>query len=261
MRLWIRQEFSILLVISSLQGIVACNTELYTKKQYEQPSELAIKNVGRKANQYRFIKWEALSPIPTAWGTYYEGAIVGLPYASCMENDKIVGYDISFLTFMTAANNPYSMLYTENLRDNASVYGFSYHTGRSTIGGWSGIVCNIMETFATGLKIPYDTGMWAYLESIGKLERINYLAAETISIGDFLWEPGHGRMIQDYILGDDGEVNDIEVVTGGTRKSEVYKSRELFDKDLQQREGVIYRNVELYKNESTLKSQRPLTTR
>lgn len=214
-------------------------------------SELSVFNVERRANQYRFIRWTALSPIPknASVGGYYTGQQTGLPYASCMEIDKFVGYDISFMTFMTAANNPYSMLYTENLRDNGSVYGFTYHTGRSTIAGWAGIVCNVMENYSTGMKIPYDTGMWAYLASIGRLVKIYKQEAQGLRLGDFLWQSGHGRMVQNLWRDNNGLVESVEAVTGGLSNPEyMFDTPEAFDEDLEQRKGIIYRNTELYKN-------------
>ncbi len=214
-------------------------------------AELSVLNVHRRSEQYRFVEWDALSPIPKNRGVggYYTNHQTGLPYASCMENDKFVGYDITLLTFMTAANNPYSMLYTENPRDNGSVYGFTYHTGRDTIAGWSGIVCNTMETYSTGMVIPWDTGMWSYLESVGTLVKVYDQSAQGVRIGDFLWESGHGRMVHSIWRDNNGLVNKIEAVTGGQSSPEyMFNTPEAFDADLAQRHGIIYRNTELFKN-------------
>ena len=225
-----------------------------TENGKEQYPDISYYNVERKACRCRYIRWTSLSPIPTSSGAYpyYQaGDKVGIPYTSAMEIDKMVGFDISYTTFMTAANNPYSMLYTENVRDNGSVYGFTYaHPARSTVGGWAGMACNILPTLCTGMKIPYDTGMFAYLASKGDFVKVYPQNAQGVQIGDILWQNGHARLVQNIWRGDNGLVEKIEVSTGGTSSPEyMYNTPDAFDADLEKRKGVIYRNVHLYQND------------
>lgn len=225
-------------------------------------SNLSLYNVEREACRCRYIRWTALSPIPENTGAnafYKAGNMTGIPYTSAMEIDKMVGFDISYTSFMTAANNPYSMLYTENIRDNGSVYGFTYaHPARGTVAGWAGMVCNILPTLCTGMKIPYDTGMFAYLASKGDFVKVYPQNAQGVRIGDILWQSGHAMLIQNVWRGDNGEVTRIEVSHGGWYTPETYEvspgvydvfdTPEKFDYVLRQRNAIIYRNSSLYKN-------------
>lgn len=82
------------------------------------------------------------------------------------------------------------------------------------MGGWAGIVCNIMETFATGMNTPYDTGMWAYLEKMGILVK-TIQDVQSVRIGDWLWEQGHGMMISGIWRDEHGVVTQVGVSSGG----------------------------------------------
>ena len=221
-------------------------------------STLPIYNVERRAKQFRDVEWTPLSPIPTITGSYLPEGVSrqGLPYSSCMEVDKMVGFDITLLTFMTAANNPYSMLYTENLRDKGSVYGFTYHSSRGTIAGWSGVVCNVFVEHSIGMAIPHDTGEWAYLSKIGKLVEVYDNSAQGLCVGDMLWEEGHGRLAQNLWRTAKGLVTLVEVTENAQHNSTMYETKYAspeihysdFDEDLDNRHGKIYRYPKLYEN-------------
>jgi hypothetical protein len=217
-------------------------------------SDINTYDVERKACRCRYVRWTALSPIPKdiiGEDAYFNaGDMIGIPYTSAMEWDKMVGYDLSYTTFMTAANNPYSLLYTENPRNNGSVYGFNYfQPARGTVAGWAGIVCNILCNYSTGMSIPYDTGMFKYLASIGKFVKVCPQNAQGVRIGDILWQEGHARLVQNVWRDSNGLVQKIEVSKGGWTDPEyMFNSPEDFDEDLAGRNGIIYRNAELFKN-------------
>ena len=155
-------------------------------------------DIYKRAHQFLDIKWTALKPIASTSSTtgISAGEHVGLPYTSCMEVDKMIGFDVSLRTFMTAVNNPYSLIYTEDLNRNISGYGFTYHnTGRGTIGGYMGIVCNIFGLNAISYPIPYDTGNFKYLMKRGLFKKISEQNADNLEMGDIIIEPGHCNVI------------------------------------------------------------------
>lgn len=176
-------------------GLLYHNYLAYKSSLQIEPSNIVF----NRAQQLATIKWKAKNTIPTtssATGISI-GEHIGIPYTSCMEVDKFVGWDVSLKTFMTSANNPYSLLYTEDLNRNTSGYGFTYHGNRGTIGGYMGIVCNIFALYAACLPIPYDTGNWDYLRKIGVIKKLNEQDFKYVEIGDLVWEPGHGSIIVD----------------------------------------------------------------
>ena len=221
------------------------------------PDDVTILNVERRANQMLDIQWTALAPIASTSSRngIAAGEHTGLPYTSCMEVDKFVGYDVTMLTFMTAANNPYSLLYTEDLKvrtsggHGSSGYGFTYHGTRATIGGYMGIVCNIFALGSDGMEIPFDTGMFAWLAEQGIFTKIYDQSAQGVRIGDIIWETGHGNVVTDLWRNQRGEVTyvdwseskaDFPVTTHMTPAQ--------FNNRLATNTGIIYRYNELYKN-------------
>jgi hypothetical protein len=215
------------------------------------PDDVTILNVERQSSQMLDIQWTALLPIPSTTSTtgIAAGLHTGLPYTSCMEVDRFVGYDVTLLTFMTAANNQYSLLYTEDLKRNISGYGFTYHGTRATIGGYMGIVCNIFALGSIGMEIPFDTGMFAWLAEQGIFTKIYDQSAQGVRIGDIIWEPGHGNVVTDLWRNQRGEVTyvdwseskaDFPVTTHMTPAQ--------FNNRLATNTGIIYRYNELYKN-------------
>ena len=110
------------------------------------------KNVQKKAAQLQYLDWYAKGPISNY---ITEGEHVGMLYSSCVEVDRYVNYDISLKTFMTAANNPYSLLYTENLEqgNHRSGYGFTYYTNRNTGRAYMGTVCSRLTERRSALGV------------------------------------------------------------------------------------------------------------
>ena len=214
-------------------------------------SNVSLRNLQRRANRFANIEWNALHPIASTSSHtgISAGNHRGIPYTSCMEVDRFVGFNVSILTFMTAANNPYSLLYTEDLRRNMSGYGFTYHGDRATIGGWMGIVCNIFVEYSIGMKIPFDTGSWEYLVNQGIIAPVYDVSAEGVRVGDMLWEPGHGRLVTNIWRNADGSVNNVEVM----ESVQDFPVKTLFtatnfDNYLANHNGKIYRYLYLYEN-------------
>ena len=238
-------------VYNALQAHI---TDANGKEKY---SSLPVFNVERKARQFEDVYWTPLHPIPTINdGQYYTNPRYGLPYTSCGEVDKFVGIDITLKTFMTAINNPYSMAYTENLKDNISGYGFTYHPGRRTIGGWTGVVCSSFVNWATGDIIGFGTPQYEYLKQIGDLVEVYGNSAQGLCIGDLLWEEGHVRLVQNLWRNENGLVTKVEVSEDAGHTTKLFKtpyntvdvSLDDFDTDMASRHAIAYRRTRLYEN-------------
>ena len=99
---------------------------------WEIPQTLQQKIVIDKCNVFCNIKWTPKKNMPrkgtptvfTAGTTY-----TSIPYGSNTDDLKAIGIEVSFYTFLTALNNPYSLLYTERIsKDNSvSIWGRTYN--------------------------------------------------------------------------------------------------------------------------------------
>lgn len=127
------------------------------------PKTLGELNVWRKALLMTKIEWKAQNDVPKiSYGTTINknDVVMGLPYSSCGQIDKFIGYEVSLKTFMTAANNPYSVLYTEDLANNKSGYFKDYdcfeanYVKRSNCSAYFGIVCSFLSAMVAGM--PYQ---------------------------------------------------------------------------------------------------------
>ena len=118
---------------------------------------------------------------------YYNGYWYGIPYTSVKENDKYVGFDVSIYTFMTAVNNPFSLLYTEITRGDysRSAWGNTYYGINCAT--YYGITCSELTSMLSGLPTGYSTDMQSWLYKNGnKLAKVYPQEYEYLQPGDIL---------------------------------------------------------------------------
>ena len=198
------------------------------------------KNVQKKAAQLQYLDWYAKGPISNY---ITEGEHVGMLYSSCVEVDRYVNYDISLKTFMTAANNPYSLLYTENLEqgNHRSGYGFTYYTNRNTGRAYMGTVCSRLTGYASGMPIEYDTAFFSWLCKEGVYTRIDDQTAQGVEIGDLTWISGHVRIVTD-VTKNEGRVVSIVVTEAWIPLCRALTlTPAQFDAYITNNHGIIYR--------------------
>ena len=76
------------------------------------PSTKTLSIARKRAEQFLNIKWENLFDIPstTSHIGIKAGQHRGIPYSSAKERCKLIGFDVSIKTFMTALHNKHSLL-------------------------------------------------------------------------------------------------------------------------------------------------------
>jgi hypothetical protein len=129
---------------------------------------------------------------------YYHRAgnvFFGPPYSDCANIQKYVPNDVSVRTFLSAAANKRSILYTEDMAANISKYGISYtcYNARSVYGA----VCSSFTAWVMGNPIVRISSDYKDLEIDG-LTRIDDPTLGTINTVrplDLLWSEGHVMMI------------------------------------------------------------------
>lgn len=194
-----------------------------TREGYRDvPPNNAVEIAYRKAHQVADIEWTALG---TVYTYKQSGAIEpgpsrddtqptfpagtessGIPYSSVNEYKSFVPNMVSLRTYMTASQNPHSVLYTETLSHipetgetdhRRSSYGFVYDSLKAvSIGPYYGTHCTGFAAYIFDMPI-YLSAQYSYLESIGKVRRISKRDINHIRLMDIMWRPGHVAMITD----------------------------------------------------------------
>lgn len=170
-----------------------------------------------RAAQMANIKWKPLAAMPKNSGSFTANQeYTGLPYSSVKEIDKYIGFDVSIYTFMTAVNNPYSLLYTERTSNGgASAWGKSYHG--VNCGCYMGVVCNVFAQYCNMAPVPYNTGEHAWMaKNKGNFCRVNDQSAQGVAVGDIVWSNGHDRCVTDVTRNAAGAVTNVTITESVT---------------------------------------------
>ncbi len=221
---------------------------------YEIPQTLQELYVQKKGYQLLNIRWTPKAEIgsrvaasPFQQGTTY----TGLPYSSVKERGKYVGIDVSLHTFMTAVNNPYSLLYTEDVCETTqrSAWGFQYHGVNCR--PYYGVVCSAYALQAVGMVVQWTSyeDEWCARKNLNMI-KIHDQSAQGLRIGDIYHKKGHNRLILGLKRSADGIVTHVLMSesTSPLVKSTLYMAADFNSKLASEVEGVIYRSTELYKN-------------
>lgn len=239
----------------------------------------------KKSDSLTQIKWIPLHDVPTRYvydtsnaHQYFSAnvEVTGIPYSQSSNINKIVGYDVSLETFMTAVHNPYSLLYTEILckkHDGSNPDSYSADTG--TIGGrrksaygktnYSGInkyagpyygnVCSTFTSYCSGLPDDFRTVDSVTLNKIDKLfGKIFPQSAQGVKTGDVIYQSGHTRLIKEVQRDENFTVINVLISEQGHTyyADETLNSAEEFDAKLNSiTDGIkptVYRNTKIYAN-------------
>lgn len=205
-----------------------------------------------KSQQMATLKWTPLKPVPQSSSTATFPANTeqtGILYSSVAEYDKRVGQDVSFHTFMTAVHNPYSLLYTENVRYDysQSAYGRRYY-GAKNSGAYYGVVCSGFTSYALD-TIPYPTGVMDDLAEAGIMEVVYDQSANGVKRCDILWMEGHVMMVKE-VWRKNGVVTRVQICEGyePRARNRSIMTATTFNSFLASNSIIIYRYKELYKN-------------
>lgn len=198
----------------------------------------ALTNLRKRAHQIADLKWHTLGDVPRLGGVFAAGqTYTGIPYSSVKELNKYVGQDVSFYTFMSAVNNPRSVLYTERVSD--------YPYNGVNCASYYGSVCSMTINYALGLDRPYQSRMYGSLPFIMRVTDQNF---KSLRPGDIIWKEGHVLLVIDVDRDDRGLVERIEILENKGYCAFI-KSFTLieFERMWEGIDWIIYRNVELYK--------------
>lgn len=167
----------------------------------------------KKINQLARVKWTPKAYVyPSGYNTYadyffYKGKTrFGIPYSEPAQFSKYVGQHVTLYTFLTAVNNPRSVMYTERIQSGGtSEYGFVYAGLANTYcGPFYGTVCTGLTGYVAGHDNVFISGAYAGLKIPG-MTRVNNPDSQNVKPLDFIWNDGHCSVIKDIILSEYGE--------------------------------------------------------
>lgn len=198
--------------------------------------DLAIEAIKRRSHQIAEVQWYALSQIPRNIGFFPANTTVeGIPYSSVKELDKFVGHDVSFYTFLTAVQNPKSVLYTEDVGE-APYHGVN-------CAAYYGTVCSMTVNYALGLDAPFESGMYAHLPFIEKVEKQD---PSSVKVGDILWMKGHVVMVEDVTYNKDKSIERVFILESSGSFTRIKRySYNYFCKIWRQNSWVLYRYLDI----------------
>ena len=143
--------------------------------------------------------------------------IRGIPYSSARIANKFVGIDISFDTFLTAVQNPASVLYQ---RDNSDFNAPEYNCAIDNTFFYYGTVCSAFADYVYDMPVHRCTYEWGLSQDFYELTDGT---ANCLQLGDCMvvnradgTVGGHIRVVSGIGRDEQGKVRMIEVSEGVT---------------------------------------------
>jgi hypothetical protein len=172
--MYMPEGFYVRIVIAKEDGSVINTGEAVIKSFYDlncgsYKNELDLKQDSIKAAVRRAINitslyYYCLGKFPVKDSKYkdlFEANTVccGVPYSLPREKNGLVGYGCNIKNFITAIQNPRSVMYTENIKNGTSEYEIQY-TDYSGITSHSatyfGAVCSSLVNYIYGIRLSYQ---------------------------------------------------------------------------------------------------------
>lgn len=217
------------------------------------PKSIGVINAYKKAHQLSDIRWIPKGCIPTvskAQGFKPNIEYQGLWYSSAKEPNKFIGCDVSIATAMTALNNPYSLLYTEDILEqrSKSQYGNVWHG--TNCGAYMGVVCNSFVAYVLGFNIPWPTKDYPSLCKRGILQEVPSYDIQLIQLMDIIYEEGHVAVITDIWRNELGEIVKIEISEAiyDNVVSRIYNRTQFRDRTWLPTFRALYRYIDIDNN-------------
>ena len=179
---------------------------------YDVPENQGVANVLKRAKQLADVTWIPLRKMPCSTiqrptadskavylpsHTGTNVPMTGMIYSSCRLTEKYVGYNVSLETFVTATQNPNSVLYTKTL----------HGTGGNAMGSWYGTVCSAFVSYC--LDMPrISCRLWFQRDDVVPVSRDD---ADSFRLGDIVVNYKHIGIITALGRDQEGHVQTVTV--------------------------------------------------
>lgn len=199
---------------------------------YDQPRSAGVENALNRARQLLGIRWTPQMEVdiqkrPPSGGSYLyarrngkkaqDAQPVPIPYSSARMLDGLVGVDISIDTFVSAVQNPASIVYTRNIADfDDDAFHCTIKNGFFAYG----TVCSAFVDYALDLPIHRCTHEWGNAPEF--YEKLSP-SADSLALCDTLVTTrpdghtgGHVRMVTGIARDEQQRVRMVEISEGRT---------------------------------------------
>lgn len=172
---------------------------------HDYPLNKGVQNVIRRVDQLLDLSWTPVNDIPKHPNGFFQKGkgVTGIPYSFGAESDGVVGIDISLDTFISALRNPYSYMYTIDLRKPPYK--------EILAGPYYGVVCSSAVASFLGMDFHYVTYL---LDSCPWLSRLPEQRPESIRLGDIIWQKDHVMLVYDIARNVDGSIAKVTIAEG-----------------------------------------------
>lgn len=187
-----------------------------------------VETARRRARQLVEIKWTPYANIPSCYGVYPKmQEETGIPYSLAYMTNTQVGTQVSLHTYMTALQNPYSVMYTENLSEPP-------YNGSSDSAPYYGTTCSNSVMYVLGIEPPYFTRMIGIIPGMKKTKD---QSPDSIELCDVLWKSGHVMMVYDIVRDRDDSISQVSIFETST-----FEQRDTWFRELSYDDFVSYWN-------------------
>ena len=176
----------------------------------DKPISHGVENALKRAKQMVELSWVPIRMIPSGYifntpteKKYIDAWIPahfpqrGVIYSSVRLHSKFVGSNVSLETYMTALDNPNSVLYTRP----------QHGLGRSMF-SYYGIVCSAFASYVCQMPYPVACAGWPTQEGVSP---VNTTELENLQLCDLVLSAGHIAVVTEILRDLDGKVHRISV--------------------------------------------------
>jgi hypothetical protein len=204
------------------------------------PENPGVLNTILKMRQLRDITVNYVASMPQTLAYWSPGPRKGMPYSSTRPEALFVPQCVSLYTYVSAASNPNSYLYTVDLFNE-----YNNENGKT----YYGAVCSTFVGQALGIKPIYSTFQWPYQPRMEIIEPQDPL---WLKLGDSFVTKGGGHvlMITGITRDGRGKIQTLEVSdTGSLVPSTVNMTLEKFKKTYPPASYIYCRYPDIYKSQ------------
>lgn len=177
----------------------------------ERPESIGQYNALKRAADLTDFTYKPLKDIPVRIKAAEEGVLEagteyqGFPYSSAEPNDKFIGVNVSLETFISALENPDSVLYNRDLY---------YWTGVKDT--FYGIVCNGLVRYAYNIDDRYATRIYRSIPGMQVIAERETFTVDDLRLADTLLAYGDGTNHTMMVSGifrepSTGEIAEVEI--------------------------------------------------
>ena len=231
------------------KGVIDYSTRLYESVLFEDgyyhdiPINKGVQNVVKRVDQFMKASWVPSHEIPKYPDGYYSSGktVYGIPYSFGAESDGVVGLDVSLDTFLSAVANPFSCIYTEDIRK--APYK------EILAGPYYGVVCSSAVAFFLGADFHYVTYL---LDTSPWFVKLPQQDPEQIRVGDVIWKENHVMLIYDILRDNNNRIVRVIIAEGNIPVTRCFSlSFEEFKQKWIDESFIIYCYTDIGKTEYT----------